>query len=232
MKKYKVLFYSLLGINVIILSFSLIIVYKKGGISWIEGKLKTSEVDPKHTQRETLFSYLPINNESIVFLGDSLTQRNEWSELFRNGHLINRGIDGDKTSDILSRVDSIATANPEKIFIMTGINDIDKGRSNKEIIKDYKKIINSIKQKSERTQIIVESVLPVSKSHGINNTKIIELNNDIKKMTEEFNITYIDLHSKMVNEEGNLKENFTVDGVHLTGDGYMVWKNSIAGYIN
>ena len=46
-------------------------------------------------QRATLFEELPVTSKDIIFLGNSITNGAEWSELFSNKHVKNRGISGD-----------------------------------------------------------------------------------------------------------------------------------------
>lgn len=46
-------------------------------------------------QRATLFEELPVTSKDIIFLGNSITNGGEWSELLNNKHVKNRGISGD-----------------------------------------------------------------------------------------------------------------------------------------
>lgn len=48
-------------------------------------------------QRVSLFEQLPISSDDILFIGNSITDGGEWSELFQNSHVKNRGISGDTT---------------------------------------------------------------------------------------------------------------------------------------
>jgi len=67
-------------------------------------------------QRATLFEQLPITSTDIVFLGNSLTDGCEWTELFGNPHIKNRGISGDEVMGIYDRIDPILKGKPAKIF--------------------------------------------------------------------------------------------------------------------
>ena len=49
----------------------------------------------------------------VVFVGDSITEGGEWSDFFPNISVANRGVDSDITADILRRLDSIVSLNPE-----------------------------------------------------------------------------------------------------------------------
>lgn len=75
-------------------------------------------------------------NGRIVFLGDSLTEGMEWSELFSDPNILYRGIGTDTLRGIFERLDNIITLKLEKIFIIAGINDVGNGKSNSSIIEE------------------------------------------------------------------------------------------------
>ena len=63
---------------------------------------------PFRNQRRDMFRMLPVNNQSIVFLGNSITQGNEWSETFANDpRVINRGISGNTTAEVINNIKHI-----------------------------------------------------------------------------------------------------------------------------
>ena len=48
----------------------------------------------------------------------------------------------------------------------------------------------------------------------------------------ENNITYIDIFSHLLDSSGNLGKEYSKDGLHLLGIGYLKWKNIIEPYVN
>ena len=54
-----------------------------------------------------------------------------------------------------------------------------------------------------------------------------DVNNRLQKLAKEFGYDYIDLHSKMIDDKGELKKELTADGLHLKADGYKIWKAEI-----
>ena len=64
------------------------------------------------------------NNQSIIFLGDSLTEWFELGKYFPGLAIINEGIAGDTTYGVLQRLEAIIKKPAKKIFLMIGINDI------------------------------------------------------------------------------------------------------------
>ena len=80
----------------------------------------------------------------------------------------------------------------------------------------------------------MQSILPVNndlRNNGVYNADILKINAGIQQLAADRSLIYIDLHPKFVNADGKLPERFTVDGIHLNGEGYMVWKAELAQYI-
>ncbi|MBF0519428.1 MAG: hypothetical protein HQK92_06875 [Nitrospirae bacterium] len=189
--------------------------------------------------RTTVFDVLPTDNDSIVFFGDSITHFCEWSELFSDRRIKNRGIGGDTTEELLQRVHQIIDMKPKKVFIMIGVNDVFSGFKTEIILSNYKKILDMLLNKSGKTKIYVQSTLPVvsddiAKSTEIND-EIIKLNKGLIAMVSKLNnpnIKYIDLHKDfLMPGTGQLNVKYTVDGVHLSGSGYLLWKSLIKDYV-
>ena len=58
------------------------------------------------------------NNETIVFLGDSLMARYDIDLYFKSFDIVNSGIGGNMTSDIINTLDDrVFKYNPKKVFI-------------------------------------------------------------------------------------------------------------------
>lgn len=235
--KYKrILCLSLVFNLLFILAVSAFMI-KKGGLDYIKSKISNKSqtvLSDYHRTEGSVFSSLPQSKNKIVFAGDSLTDYGEWQELLQNDNIENRGIAGDTTLGLLDTINSISSNQPKEIFIMIGINDLNSGISVDTMLKNYTEIINDIKSNSPQTKIIIQSLLPVNDTINklkVNNNEIIQANDELNKLAEENNLTFIDLHSLFVDEKGKLNKNLTVDGLHITGDGYLIWKQAIEKYI-
>ena len=67
---------------------------------------------------------MPDTPNEIIMLGNSITDGCEWSELFQNSNIKNRGISGDITEGVLYRLDEVTRSKPAKVFLLIGINDL------------------------------------------------------------------------------------------------------------
>ena len=236
----KIVFLISLLFNIFILGLGSIWVYSKGGIPYIirktsflqsaASRAKFMYDTPYYWERKSHFDTLPQSESDIVFLGDSLTNACEWHEFFRNIRLKNRGISGDTTNGLLNRIDEVIESKPRKIFMMIGINDLNQGRNVEAILNTYKIILKSFQDKTSKTEVFVQSILPLNNqkrpNNGTNN-KIIELNAQLKNLAQEFSFHYIDLFSAFLDENNQLDARYTIDGIHLNGQGYLVWKGLI-----
>lgn len=101
-------------------------------------------------QRESLFDILPTSHQDIIFLGNSITNGAEWTELFRNPLCKNRGISGDVTAGVLNRIDPIAAGHPAKVFLLIGINDLARNISTDSILNNIYLIADILRSRSRR----------------------------------------------------------------------------------
>lgn len=196
---------------------------------------KPSETITYFLKRDEVFSQLPNDSSEIIMLGNSLTHNFEWNEIFNDVNIKNRGINGDITMGVLQRLDEVLESNPLKIFIEIGINDIQQGIAQEEILKNYNAIIEKIQLNSPETKIYIQSILPSSiRLYGNGKTTpeyIKELNTELKSYCKTQNITYIDLFSAFENK-GKLNVKYDIgDELHLNGAGYLLWCQIIEKHI-
>jgi len=67
-------------------------------------------------QRVSHFKTLPHSSKDIIFLGNSITDGAEWSEMFDNNYVKNRGISGDVSAGIINKLDEVLSVPPQKFF--------------------------------------------------------------------------------------------------------------------
>ena len=201
-------------------------------------KAQTRKFSTYYYQRATLFEKMTTKNNGVIFIGDSITDGGEWCTLFNNSSILNFGISGDGTNGVLARIGTAARLTPKKIFLMIGINDLAGGMSPDTIAKNIEKITDELKTKSPRTTVYIQSVLPVNASfkmfnnHVSKGSQIISLNELIKSICERKGYVFIDLYSAFKQPDSDLlNTKYTNDGLHLLGDGYLLWSSLIKKYV-
>ena len=106
---------------------------------------------------------LTCSKGQIVFLGDSITDLcpldNYYGEL--GLELYNRGISGDTTINLKSRLDiSAFDIEPSIIILMIGTNDVNLGRTTNAIMETYEEIVEEIYEKLPNVKLYIMSVIP------------------------------------------------------------------------
>jgi len=181
-----------------------------------------------------------ITPNDVVMLGNSITEcGNDWNLLLGTTNVRNRGISGDIAEGLVSRMGSIVSGRPQKLFILIGINDISKGIPNDTIVENIEKIVKEFKEKSPKTKIYLQSIMPFDQSKRGQNKRlenktqtVIDANKLIKELAKKHHVTFIDLYPHLVEKNTNvLKDSYTYDGLHLNESGYKVWVKILKKYL-
>ena len=91
-------------------------------------------------------------------------------------------------------------SNDDKEFVVIEDNDMP--------IDNYKKIDNKYK------------INGYVRDFSISNDDIVDINKKLESLAKDENITYIDMFSELVDSDGNLKLEYTEEGLHMSDDGY------------
>jgi lysophospholipase L1-like esterase len=183
-----------------------------------------------YEQKATLHQLLPDTKGEIIFLGNSITDIGEWSEIWQNSKVKNRGISGDITFGVLARLDEILSSRPAKLFVMIGVNDIARNIPDAVILANYRRMIDRVQAASPKTQLIMQSVLPTNdefkpfKNHYGKDDRIRAVNNGLQALCADTGVIFVNLYPRFLDASGKLDKQYTNDGLHLTGAGYLLWK--------
>jgi lysophospholipase L1-like esterase len=198
---------------------------------WIERVKLFREENKKLTTRD-----------NAILVGDSITEGFSVPKYLPGRHVLNRGIAADIIGDVLPESDhrgilrrmdeSIFDCRPAHVFLLIGINDLGMGHKPETIETGYRKILEEVKNGAPDVRVHIQSVLPTRGKFGKHNPNVNELNNRLQKCAKDFRYDYVDLHSKMIDDNGELKEEFTGDGLHLKDPGYQMWKSEIERILN
>ena len=192
-----------------------------------------------YNQRLSLFEKMPDTKGEIIFLGNSITDGGEWCELLGNPKAKNRGISGDTTDGVLFRLNEVTRSKPAKVFLLIGVNDLSKGVSRDTVYSNIRRIAQKIRKDSPKTKVYIQSILPVNESFGLfkNHTNktadVLWVNAQLKTWCEKEQVQYVDLYSRFKSPDSELlNPQLTNDGLHLKGDGYLLWIDILKPFIN
>ena len=114
-----------------------------------------------------------------------------------------------------------------KVYIMLGMNEL--GWVYESVFKeDYGKIIDKIREINPDAVIYIQSIIPVSKWKDSNDTtytiyNVDRLNTQLRALADEKEVHYVDVAEGLMDEEGYLPYEATLDGVHLVPEYCVKW---------
>ncbi len=177
-------------------------------------------------------------NNKVAFIGDSRTQAflmyaglSDVVDYTSIGLMVDTAITkqfitNDKGEKI-TLLEDLKNRNVDTVYIMLGVNELGWVYSSI-FIKKYEELIDKIIELKPNCEIILQSIIPVTKTKSdsdkiYNNTRITEYNTLIKEMASRKNVKYIDLVPILTDENGNLPEKASPDGIHLNKEYCLKW---------
>lgn len=174
---------------------------------------------------------------NVVLLGDSITEGFDPAKYFPGRRVLNRGIGADVIGNdmpaddhrgILRRLDSsVYNCAATDVFLLVGVNDLGNGHSLDVMEQGYREILTRIHSNAPLVRVHVESLLPTRGNYAKHNADIRAFNDRLRMLAAEFRYDYLDLHELMADENGELKAEYTPEGLHLNEQGYRVWEAAV-----
>ena len=175
---------------------------------------------------------------NVAFIGDSRTQAflaytglTEVVDYTNIGLMVDTAITKkivtNKNGEKITILEDLKNNNVNTIYIMLGINELG-WVYNSIFMQKYEELIDKIKEVKPECEIILQSIIPVTKTKSdndkiYNNNKIKEYNKLIKELANKKKIKFIDLVPIITDEKGNLPENASSDGIHLNKEYCLKW---------
>ena len=172
----------------------------------------------------------------VLFAGSSLMEMFPVEKFAHEDKLpatvYNRGIGGFITDELISAVDTcIIDLAPKKLFINIGTNDIsDASRSMEQIMSNYALILDKVTKAVPGVKLYLIAYYPVNYNAATpemkpcllirSNEKITRANAEVKKLAERFGASYIDVNAPLKDENGDLRAEYTIEGMHINENGY------------
>ena len=196
------------------------------------GKAKAQDwANLKKYKNENAQLNAPTSAEKrTVFFGDSITEgwKTIHSDFFIGKSYINRGINGQTTSQMLLRFrPDVIELKPQIVAILAGTNDIAGNTGTTSLETILGNLISMCElAKANNIKVVLCSVLPAYDYPWRTNlqppAKIEALNKMILDYATAKQIPYVDYFSPMANEQKGLKSIYSEDGVHPNKQGYSV----------
>ena len=170
--------------------------------------------------------------DAVLFVGSSSIRYWPTATAFPGIPIINRGFGGSELSDVIHFYDQVIKPYaPSCIFLYAGDNDIARGKLAQRVFDDYRQLVAMVLADFPGAKIVFISIKP-SKDRWDKWPIMTEANRMIAAYAESYpGLEYADLATPLLDEDGNPKDVFVADGLHLNERGYQLWQEALAPYL-
>ncbi|WP_247917784.1 SGNH/GDSL hydrolase family protein [Streptococcus oralis] len=184
---------------------------------------------------------ISVLEPDIIFIGDSIVEYYPLQELFGTAKtIVNRGIRGYQTRLLLENLDAHLYGDAvDQIVLLIGTNDIGKDIPMNEALDNLERVIQSIARDYPLSQIKLLSILPVNEGEKYKQTVYIRTNEKIREWNQAYEalasaymqVDFVPVYDSLTDTEGQLKKDYTTDGLHLSVVGYQVLSEALKGVL-
>ncbi len=151
-----------------------------------------------------------------------------WNEHYKNRHVLNIGISGDRTEHVLWRLQNgmLKGISPKVATLTIGHNN---GKNTVvEIADGMQAILQEVRKQCPQTKIMFIPHFPTTGKHWMKAKAIIAYHDVVKRVKDDGFIIPTDLNKSFLNEEGVLKDSDLIpDNTHPAESGYRVWQKAM-----
>ena len=184
---------------------------------------------------------ISVMEPDIIFIGDSIIEYYPLQELLGTSKtIVNRGIRGYQTGLLQENLDAHLYGDAvDQIVLLIGTNDIGKDVPINEALNNLESVIQTISRDYPLSQIKLVSILPVNEGENFKQTVYIRTNEKIKACNQAYQdlasaymqVEFVPVFENLLDQEGQLKADYTTDGLHLSVAGYQALSNTLKKYI-
>ena len=184
---------------------------------------------------------ISVIEPDIIFIGDSIIEYYPLQELLETSKtIVNRGIRGYQTGLLRENLDAHLYGDAvDQIVLLIGTNDIGKDVPINEALNNLESVIQTISRDYPLSQIKLVSILPVHQGEEYKQTVYIRTNEKINAWNQAYQdlasaymqVEFVPVFENLLDQEGQLKADYTTDGLHLSVAGYQALSNTLKKYI-
>ncbi|BCM90524.1 hypothetical protein IAD21_02378 [Abditibacteriota bacterium] len=190
-------------------------------------------------ERLGIWSEAPPVPGALVFLGDSQIERGRWNEWWPQKPILNRGIGGETIAGVAARLDEVIRHVPPLIVLECGANDLAESKPLNTSVRDFSNLLSQLRARLPDCTLWIQGVLPAHRVQWRDrpptestaralalNSQVRALNEQLEDQSRSHKAFFLNLHPSF-EAEGMLRAECTLDGLHLNGTGYRVWREAL-----
>lgn len=194
---------------------------------------------PRH---ESKLSEDGRESAKLLLLGDSITHGWEnsgkavWDQYFEDISSFNLGFSGDRTENVLWRIDNGALEgiSPDLTVLMIGTNNTGHRQDSSECTaRGIEMIVDQLLNQLPDSQILLLAIFPRGHEpdHELRQLNS-EINEHIALFSAKSGVHFLDINQIFLTEDGFLTEEIMPDMLHPNENGYQLWAKEIKPVIN
>ncbi len=194
---------------------------------------------PRHQEKLALKD--SMESVDLVFLGDSITQAWEtkgkavWDAMYRPRNALNLGFNGDRTEQVLWRLEQGAVDNihPKLLVLSIGTNNTGHRQDPaEETALGIQQILSLLQKKCPSTKILLLAIFPRS-AKPTQRMRVINdhINSIIQSYGDNETVFYLDINHHFLTEKGALTSDIMEDFLHPNENQYAVWAEAMEPHI-
>lgn len=190
---------------------------------------------PRHDQK--LADLKKVEKVDLLMIGDSITHgwegggKKVWDEFYSKRHAFNIGFSGDRTENVLWRLQHGATKgiSPKLSVIMIGTNNTGHRQDPaEETAAGIKAIISELQKQHPESKILLLAIFPRGEKAD---DPLRKLNTAINKVIAGYadgkKVFFLDINSEFLDDDGTLPKSVMPDLLHPQEAGYATWAKAM-----
>lgn len=168
----------------------------------------------------------------LLFVGDSITEdwaftgRELWDAHFAH-RAVNLGVAGDRTQNILWRLQEGQLACPEARWavVLAGTNNLSDRDSDADVAEGVAALVHHVLDHCPTIRVLVLGIFP--REPPAYQARIRRINGMLAHLDNGGTIRFLDLGPRLVGPDGRPARELFPDGLHLSAKAYRIWADAL-----
>jgi len=175
----------------------------------------------------------------VVFVGDSITQawedpgKDSWARHFAPLGALNLGNSGDRTENVLWRLDKapLTRLKARHVVLLIGTNNLGHGTSNaQETLEGVKAVATRLAEQCPGATVHILEIFPRGERFNAMRGDVCQVNQALRAWVREQKDARFAIHAigdAFLSADGSIQKDIMPDALHLTPKGYEIWASSL-----